>query len=94
MKKIIGVVLLIISIVMIVKGSMLLLKNKTYLIRFTNIENSNEFEIIEGGYIQIPNDPIKEGYTFIGWYHNEKLFDFNTPVLENIELEAKWEKIS
>lgn len=94
MRKIIGVILLIISIVMIIKGSIMIMDEKSYLIQFTNIENPIEFEIVKGGYVQIPIQPIKEGYKFIGWYYNGILFDFNTPVVEDIKLEAKWEKIS
>ena len=35
----------------------------------------------------------REGYKFLGWYLNDELFDFNTPVTEDITLVAKWEVI-
>ena len=40
-----------------------------------------------------PADPTKSGYTFAGWYTEEKLtnkYDFATPVTGNITLYAKW----
>lgn len=40
-----------------------------------------------------PADPTKSGYTFAGWYTEEKLtnkYDFATPVIGNITLYAKW----
>ena len=35
----------------------------------------------------------REGYTFIGWYLNEQPFDFDTPIIENITLIAKWHEL-
>ena len=40
-----------------------------------------------------PANPTKSGYTFAGWYTEEKLtnkYDFATPVTGNITLYAKW----
>ena len=37
-----------------------------------------------------PSDPIKEGYSFVGWYYNNELYDFDAPVLKNMTLKAKW----
>ena len=40
-----------------------------------------------------PADPTKSGYTFAGWYTEEKLtnkYDFATPATGNITLYAKW----
>ena len=39
-----------------------------------------------------PDDPIREGYVFAGWYLGEEKFDFSTVVEENITLTAKWEE--
>ena len=39
-----------------------------------------------------PADPTKEGYTFKGWFLNDQKYDFNTPVIANITLKAKWEE--
>lgn len=55
----------------------------------TTIANS----IIEkGNKVQIPENPTKEGYTFVEWQLANVKFDFETEVTEDIELVAKWEK--
>ena len=47
--------------------------------------------IQKGNLVQKPTDPIREGYNFLGWYLNEQLFNFNTPVTTDINLVAKWQ---
>lgn len=37
-----------------------------------------------------PSNVINEGYQLLGWYLNDELFDFNTPIKGNITLVAKW----
>ncbi|MDD2391385.1 MAG: thermonuclease family protein [Bacilli bacterium] len=37
-------------------------------------------------------EPIKEGYKFIRWEHNNQEFDFNTKINEDIKLKAVFEK--
>ncbi len=39
-----------------------------------------------------PENPSKEDYVFLGWFFEESLFDFSTPVTTNINLKAKWNK--
>lgn len=38
-----------------------------------------------------PADPIKEGYTFIGWYNGEEKWNFADAVTEALTLTAKWQ---
>ncbi len=44
-----------------------------------------------------PSDPVRSGYTFLGWFRNledESAFDFdNTRVTEEFTLYAKWEEV-
>ena len=40
-----------------------------------------------------PTNPIKEGYTFVNWFLDNEVFDFNTPITANITLVAQWEAI-
>ncbi|WP_455684798.1 beta-N-acetylglucosaminidase domain-containing protein, partial [Thomasclavelia sp.] len=48
---------------------------------------------IEAGTIlTTPESPSKEGYNFIGWFNNDKLYEFNQPVSNNLVLVAKFEK--
>ncbi len=45
----------------------------------------------KGETVEIPKEPTKDGYTFAGWYVNGEKFDFNQPINENAEIEARWE---
>lgn len=50
-----------------------------------------------GSTAQKPDDPVREGYTFDGWYIDEEYktaFNFNTPVTSDLTLYAKWSKLS
>ena len=40
-----------------------------------------------------PADPSREGYVFKGWMLNGEMYDFSTPVTEDITLVAKWNKL-
>lgn len=47
----------------------------------------------EGNNIIKPKDPIYDGNEFLGWYYNDKKYNFKNEVDEDITLEAKWKKI-
>ncbi len=49
--------------------------------------------IIDGEKASEPKAPTKSGYKFIGWYLDDKKYDFKTKVTNNITLKAMWEKI-
>ena len=38
-----------------------------------------------------PDNPTKEGHTFIGWYNGESEWDFEIPVTTGLILTAKWQ---
>lgn len=49
---------------------------------------------IEGGkFITKPEDPVREGYIFVGWEVDGELFDFSKEVNGNVNLVARWQKI-
>ncbi len=48
--------------------------------------------IRHGGKVEEPKVPTKEGYTFQGWYWNDKKFDFNSEITKDVILEARFEE--
>lgn len=48
----------------------------------------------EGEKVSKPTNPTKNGYKFIEWTLNGNRYDFNTKVINNITLVAKWEKVN
>ena len=52
-------------------------------------------QVAENGKAAKPEDPTRVGYTFVGWYSDSGLtafYDFETPVLGDVYLFAKWEE--
>lgn len=41
-----------------------------------------------------PGTPVRDGYTFLGWYCGEDKFDFNTKITSDLILTAKWKEDS
>lgn len=95
MKKFVGVILLIVSFAMIGYGSYMLFANKEYTVKYIDTGSSkiNDSIVNKGSYLKKPNDPVKEGYKFLGWYLDGNLYNFNTKIEKDITLMAKWKKI-
>lgn len=53
---------------------------------------ANVLSIAKNENLTKPEDPLREGFVFIGWYKDNELYDFNDEVKENLILTAKWEK--
>ena len=54
-----------------------------------------DFQTTADGKLVKPADPMREGYTFGGWYTDEactQAYDFSTPVAADLTLYAKWTK--
>ena len=39
-----------------------------------------------------PENPVKQGYTFIQWMNGQQPYDFSEPVTENLTLAAQWKE--
>ena len=46
----------------------------------------------KGATVSPPVTPVREGYTFTGWYLDGKLYDFTTAPTESMTLIAHWQK--
>ena len=68
----------------------------TYTVSFNSNGGSNvpAQKVLENNYAVKPNDPVKSGYEFYGWYTDSSLttrFNFQTKLINsNITLYAKW----
>ena len=40
------------------------------------------------------NNPVRDGFRFDGWTHDGQLFEYQTPILQETTLKAKWTKIT
>lgn len=47
-------------------------------------------EIKDGEKVTKPQNPVKEGFDFVGWNLNEQAFDFSKPITKNLTLVAEW----
>lgn len=72
--------------------ALLFMNKKEYEVVFdTNGGSLVETQIVKkSDTITKPNDPTKDGYSFDNWYLDDEIFDFETPITNNITLVAKW----
>ncbi len=49
----------------------------------------NDVEVWEGSLVEEPKI-TRDGYNLLGWYLDDTLYDFKTPVTKDITLKAKW----
>lgn len=64
-----------------------------YNVTFRDWDGTETTQVIrEGKMAEIPENPIRPGYIFDGWFLNGKLYNFETPVTQNIVLEAQYTK--
>lgn len=67
---------------------------KTYTVTFDSKMGTSikAQEVKNGDVAKKPDDPTMEGYTFEGWYLEDKLYSFDTPVKKDITLTGKWQE--
>ena len=44
--------------------------------------------------VEKPDDPVKEGHKFLGWYLKDNEYDFDSKVTKDLKLVAKWENLN
>lgn len=69
---------------------------KTYIVSFDTMGGSSveKQTVASNSNIERPQNPTKEGYTFIGWEKNYATFNFNQKIKSDLVLVAKWQKDS
>ena len=94
MKKEIACILGTIVTILIVVAVILVLNNQSYVVTFDMQNGEPKFEqrVKKGNTAHEPSEPKKEGYIFSNWYYNGEIFDFSTPVTNNMTLIAGWEE--
>jgi len=61
-----------------------------------NYDNAPEptiVNVVQGDYVDEPEEPIRQGYPFAGWFTDEACttpWDFETAITANLQLYAKW----
>ena len=67
---------------------------KNYEIKFNSNGGTSvsSVKVKENTKVNVPNEPIRVGYKFVGWYYHGVKFDFNTKVKQDYILVAKWTK--
>ena len=87
--------LILIPAIAIVTAGILLLIFKNNKITATFTVDNKIYEVItdikKGTTIEAPKVPVKEGYTFLGWYADGEEYDFSKEVNSKVKLEAKFE---
>lgn len=48
--------------------------------------------VTSGTVIGPPDDPVREGYVFVGWLEDGRPFDFSSRIMRDIWLSASWER--
>ena len=80
--------------VIILLAILLIWFTKTYKVSFDTdgAQNYESVLVRPAKKVELPPDPVKEGYIFEGWYLNDKEFDFDTKITSNLTLTAKYNK--
>ena len=84
---IVGVLVVLLLVLLLLKGC-----GKEYTVTFDSNGGTTvaSVKVKEGETVTKPEDPKRDGYTFGGWYLDEKEYDFKSKVTKDITLKAHW----
>ena len=88
------IILLISSIAVIMFFVFAILNTREFEVSF-DTNGGNTIEVIKvkrNEKVNRPTDPVRDGYTFIGWTLDDKEYDFDQKVTKDIRLVANWQK--
>ena len=89
-------VILLIGILVIGVGALfvpnLVMGNKKYTVTFMDLDGVYlvQDNLSRNSMVTEPVPPVKDGYSFLGWYLDGDLYDFTSAVKNDIYLKAKW----
>lgn len=63
---------------------------RTHTVTFAGAGDAFTQTVADGSTAIVPTVPSKKGHSFAGWYSGDGLYDFNTPVTDDMTLEAHW----
>lgn len=66
--------------------------SREYTVIFYANDKEEEIVVKRKELVPKPKNPSLKYYNFVGWYFEDKLFDFNTPVTRDLYLVAKFER--
>ena len=72
------------------------IKPTEYIVTFDYNDGETEEEEVTveaGNKVEQPETPTRDGYEFLCWVLGVNIFDFNTPINDNITLTAKWKNM-
>ncbi len=90
---------IILSVVLLSTCLLFACASETFTVEFdVDGQTFTTLEVKKGGKTRLPNQPVKAGYLFDGWFLDDgaftQLFNENTTVINNIKVYAKWVKIA
>lgn len=72
--------------------------SETVTVTFDSNGGSPEFEnqeVVIGEKLEKPNDPVRDGYIFVGWlWSPSSMWDFDDPVQQSMHFRATWQPLS
>ena len=72
--------------------------SETVTVTFDSNGGSPEFEnqeVVIGEKLEKPNDPVRDGYIFVGWLWSPgSMWDFDDPVQQSMHFRATWQPLS
>lgn len=61
------------------------------------LDSPDYYSLVEHKHFMLEDKPVKAGYRFVGWYLDPDFtqsFNLNTPIVKDMYLYAKWEKLT
>ena len=94
-KKRVIIILLILLFIFLILMCFWLFSRKMYEVTFDSDGGTEiaSVKVKENDKVEKPDDPTKDGYLFAGWYYLDELYDFETPVKQDMILKAKWTEL-